>query len=637
MWMTLVLLVLFLVVALRAGTQGFFSSFIMAVLTICCVAAAFGTYEWVGTRWVEPIWPLNRDYILPVSLGAIFGVPLLLLRLLFDYAIRRAPLVPGWLDRFGGGFCGLLTAAIMVGTLAICLEMLPFFGGAVLGHSRIAITSSQTLVNPEQTPPDPNASENELLLTPDRFMAGLAVVLVDGVFDGNESFAQHNPDLVQTVGWVGATHNEVSRYAPPKSVTVVETRLIDSVYTITPPTDLRSDDPPTYDAEPPKGGHELRMVQIRLSGDARDANTSHNFTLRQVRLVGHKRGEESLVQYHAVAIQEAYEDVPTNRYIRHLRRGGQLWPVIDDVYSPISPQGEVEVVFELPTGFKPTFLEYKRQARCTVSFDSKRTSRRDRAETRAPDSKPDSTASATAAKTPTTAADGSASAGETPAARPPATDRRASARRNRRNRRNQRNADTSRGARSRAVASAGDSHFGDDLPVTMRSYRREKDVEISGNKMVSGHLIGDLDQQESGGDKEVSKFEVPEDKRLLHLSSVRLKARSTLGRALSQAVVTVQNYFVQAKNGQQYTIVGKYAIANVRGKQVVEIQYFSNRSGSIGGFDKFSQIDESKLGPNDQFVLLFLVDPGARIVAFSTGGSSTRRDDLTDQNIVAPQ
>ncbi len=37
-----------------------------------------------------------------------------------------------------------------------------------------------------------------------------------------------------------------------------------------------------------------------------------------------------------------------------------------------------------------------------------------------------------------------------------------------------------------------------------------------------------------------------------------------------------------------------------------------------------------------RFALLFLVDPGARITAFSTGGDSTRRDDLTGENLVAP-
>ena len=51
----------------------------------------------------------------------------------------------------------------------------------------------------------------------------------------------------------------------------------------------------------------------------------------------------------------------------------------------------------------------------------------------------------------------------------------------------------------------------------------------------------------------------------------------------------------------------------------------------------FERIRTSRLRPNDTFVLLFLVDPGAHIVSFSTGGDATRQDDLTGQNLTAPQ
>ena len=174
------------------------------------------------------------------------------------------------------------------------------------------------------------------------------------------------------------------------------------------------------------------------------------------------------------------------------------------------------------------------------------------------------------------------------------------------------------------------------MPITLKSYRRLKNANIENGRFVGGHLAGVVAEQDGGPHPAVSKFEVPPDKRLLQLSTRPLQSRSTLGRALSQTVTTLQNYFVEDAGGNRHLLVGKYAIANVGGRQVIEVQYFSERVGSIGSLGKFDGIDEKKLKPGDEYVLLFLVDPGARIVAFSTGGAATRKDDLRAENLVAP-
>ena len=172
--------------------------------------------------------------------------------------------------------------------------------------------------------------------------------------------------------------------------------------------------------------------------------------------------------------------------------------------------------------------------------------------------------------------------------------------------------------------------------MTMRSYRRLQNAAISRGALADGHLVGVVAEQEAGTDPMVSKFDVPTDKRLLQLSSRRLKAGSTLGRALEQAVTTLQNYYVEDTNGRRYKILGKYAIADARGRKYIEIQYFSHGAGTTGGVGKFSRINERDLKDDDEFVLLFLVDPGAHITSFSTGGAATRRDDLVGENLIAP-
>jgi hypothetical protein len=92
-----------------------------------------------------------------------------------------------------------------------------------------------------------------------------------------------------------------------------------------------------------------------------------------------------------------------------------------------------------------------------------------------------------------------------------------------------------------------------------------------------------------------------------------------------------------AEGGNPYQVVGKYAIAAVNGTRMIEVQYFSNQAGSIGGLGKFDKIKDADLKDDYQLVLLFLVDPGVRIISFSTGGDATRADDLKSENLVAPR
>lgn len=614
MWLSLLCLAVALAVATKVSTQGAFGAFLMLVLTICCAAAAYGTHEWIAVNFVAPNW--RPDYALSVALGVVFGISLLILRLIFDRVIRRACLVPALVDKVGGGVFGLLTGFVMAGVLATCVQMIPFHNGSFLGFSRVQIVDQKDRNNRDVQPASRDAAESELMLSPDRFAAGLASVLSGGIFSGENDFYQHHPNLMQTIGWVAAADLEVSRFAPPGSVSIVRTSLIPYVYKMTPGDESQST-LDTYEPEPPLAGHDYRMIRVRLSPEARDAHRSHFFTLRQFRLVGTAGHGENLRQYHAVALQQRDANDVTNRHIRSKKTRNKFWPVIDDAYAPRSGnQNEVEIVFELPADFDPHFLEYKREARARVSFKNAEKI----AETMPTPSRPPPGVTGRSQGDSLTTA-----AAPTAPAAPPATGRRSS-----RGRR--------RGGRTRAVtATSGGSHFGDDLPVVMQSYQALKNADISRGVMAAGHLIGEFDAQGNGSQAAVRKFDVPRDKRLLHLRTQGLQSRSTLGKALSQAVQTAQNYFVTDDQGQRYKIIGKYAIATVNGTKTVEVQYFKDQTGTVGGLGKFSRINDTKVTAQDEFALLFLVDPGVRIVSFSTGGSATRQDDLTADNLTAPR
>ena len=121
---------LILAIALYQSLHGLFSAVIMAFLTTICAVFALGYYEWLGPAFLYSTQPAYADAL---SLILHFVIPLLILRTVFDkLIIGNAPL-GGWADRASGGLLGLYIGTVMVGILAIALQMLPY-GSTVLGY-----------------------------------------------------------------------------------------------------------------------------------------------------------------------------------------------------------------------------------------------------------------------------------------------------------------------------------------------------------------------------------------------------------------------------------------------------------------------------------------------------------------------
>lgn len=608
MALSFTLFVLILAIAFFQATQGLFSALIMVLLTICCGAVAVGTHEYVAMTFLANKW--RPDYAMAISLAVTFGVPLLILRAAMDNLIRRSCLLPSWVDRVGGGACGLLSAMILVGMIALTVQMIPF-SGSFLGYARIEMPVREVREEGgEPTPPRVDRPDEELFLTPDRFAIALGGVLSDGLFSSQRSFSDEHIDYVQAMGWRNAVPSEVPRYSPPDSIKVIRHEVVPFVYWEEPKP--RKDDPPNYKQLEPEAGKEFRMVRVELKKDAMGSAKKHLFTIRQFRLEGREEGSNRRNQYYPIGIQTARKGDSTNRHVRLTAYRNKDWPVIDEVFEPRDDNnGQVEIVYELPKGFKPDYLEFRRGARVALSFGPAGAG-----EPKGEDagSKPEGTA-VNATTTP-----------DKNAADKPADSRTASSASDR----------ASKGGRVKSFT-AKKAEFGDNVPVKLTAYARLKNAEIERGKLANGHLVGYVDEQEGGKEAAVNKLDVPDDKQLLHLSTEFLKARSTFGGALSYAVKTMQNYLVQDENGNQYQLVGKYAEADVDGRRVFELQYFRDQSGSIGGVGAFDKIKEKHLEKDYTLVLLFLVDPGAKIVSFSTGGGDARKEDLRDENIVAPK
>lgn len=623
MLFSLGVLVLLLAVAFRQATLGLFNALIMMVLTICCAAAAFGTYEWVAINWIAPLeW--QPDCAAAIALIATFTVPLLILRIVADQLIRRSSLLPSWLDRVGGGICGFVTALILIGVMAIGVQMIPFDNGSILGYSHIPVYSRTAQDDGStRTPPavgtEPKESNLCLGLRPDRFAAAMASSLSDGLFSGKRSLVADYPDLVKATSWLNAAPIGASRYAPPKSVRFEEAERVPSVFAHQQP---QGESVGSFDKIDPKRGQYFQKIRVSFTGKARSkVNKSHAFTLRQFRLVGRRPGGDGYEQVHPIAVplqlnkvEEASAEALT-RPNRYIVAGGQQWPVTDEPITPSSIQQDgktklvADLIFELPKDFEPVFLEFKRGARMSISFDSDKQARRSRSRRSAPSTGGERNVAENAAADNVAA---SVSSGQTSSSRQPGRTRRYASR-------------------------EGQSRFSDEMPMALRSYRKLKSAETRRAALVDGHLVGYVDEQASGHNREINRFRVPSDKQLLQLNADFLETRSGLGRALSTAVGVVQNYFVEDTRGRQFKVVGKYAVADVEGRRVVEVQYFSSPTGTMGGLGAFDRIDEDRDFKGDyQFILLFLVDPGSHITRFSTGGSATQAEDLTTENLIAP-
>ncbi len=175
---------LILGIAFFQSTQGFYSSLIMAVLTLCCALAAFNYYEPVADAVLLTRQPATAYAI---TLVALFFLPLLVLRLLFDRFVGNNVLVGVWADRIAGGAMGLFTGMICAGVLTIGMQMLPW-GPTVMGYQ----------------PFDDSLKRNSALapLYPDEFTLGLVNMLSGGAMSNPDdsgkphTFSQNHPDLL---------------------------------------------------------------------------------------------------------------------------------------------------------------------------------------------------------------------------------------------------------------------------------------------------------------------------------------------------------------------------------------------------------------------------------------------------------
>jgi hypothetical protein len=136
-------LIMILGVALFYFTQGLFSSLVTLLVTIACAAMALTWYQPIAVKF----YPTYAAIAPSLTLMLLFGLPLIAMRMLFDWVLVRKNVVFNqWVERIGGAVFGIMIGMIIVGMLVMCLSMLPF-GASLIGYRPFddTLTRQQTL------------------------------------------------------------------------------------------------------------------------------------------------------------------------------------------------------------------------------------------------------------------------------------------------------------------------------------------------------------------------------------------------------------------------------------------------------------------------------------------------------------
>jgi hypothetical protein len=317
----------------------------------------------------------------------------------------------------------------------------------------------------------------------------------------------------------------------------------------------------------------LRLVLARAAADRDKQSAYHRFRPSMIRLVGDVKlpdGSLEPRQYVPQILGGADPNLGTNLRIVELD---------DDIGLPATGETRLDAYFEVVKGFEPRFVEYRRHARAPV---------------------------APAALAKTAPADRLAAA----RAEGPAGPDRAS------------------GA-ARFIDTVNREFSGDTdrLPFAMRLDKLQTvlDVTLDGRLFVSGRLTGDRSALEASGretDTSVSRYKLPEGKRIFQLQTKPRKAKSLPGEVMNFVGSVTNQYYAVDDAGDSHQLWGYYAIVKKGGQDYVELVFVPDDLSFRGMLDFKEGGLRNDLQDQEEAVLglIFLVPPGRGVVAVRSQG-----------------
>lgn len=651
MILSLLSAVFVLLIAAFWAFQGLFSSAIMFVETLTAMMVAFGFYEPLHEMWAAQV---PGDYGYSGALVLLFLITLAVLRFLTDKFIPGNVHFPLAVDRAGGGLLGLLTGLTIVGTVLVAIQMMPL-GTDLLGFTRIA-------------PNDPRQRAS-IWLNPDGFASGLAVFLSDGRFQGQNRFGESHPDLLTELFAKNCGfQREAKREAPKDAISVLGYWSVASIDEVRQEPASQGWTRNFSPAGPSDPSHQFLVVRLGLSASAAEsADGSSNmilFTPAQFRVVGSPAGDShgAPMLHLAVGMSDLFAEKADFNITAKQASRLVKWPLnmrfglSDQIAKELKENNRfvVDVVFEVPQGFQPRYIEFKSGAmvELTEKLSRKQPMPRQSVAPPPPPKKPDAAgdvededeedadetpaaekpaggAAGSAAKSPAAASEdededeededegegegeddespGQASA-DASAKKPPAAPKVGS------------------GPKGRLhVASAVEERTGVSplLPRPLRRSDLKPDV-LQGNKFHEGHVVIDNPPDEVLESEAITEFDVPSDRRLVQVGAERVFAGSVLGQVLEFAKRAVSQISVETDEGERHFAVGVYIEATVAGKRVLEIQYYYEPEVPERCLKPPNRLTHNVLrtSKDPKMGFLFAVPPGETIVRLYTSPRS---------------
>ncbi len=567
-WLSLFLFLIMCGIMFFQSIHGMFSALIMAVICVLSATLALGAHEALAENVLTD---LIGDYAYPVSFVGIFAVAVFALRVLLDKIIARNPLLPGFIDKAGSACLGIITGLVATGVMGIGIQMMPT-GPTILGFRRLD----------EQGEPHHN-----LWLKPDAFTINLCGYLADYTLGGDAPWHGIHPDFLTELYWLRNTESAGSRISVgPESVKATgKLWTTERLYKFKRSASRGGSD--SFEAvEGPPAGMTWLGVTVRIDQDAKDSDGRCRFSATQVRLVG--QADDGMIEQYTPKGIGPYGDL-------HLTAGSlPLWTNDSD---------KLDFVFEVPEGFEPHLVEFKRSGRALLP------------------PMPAGGVAGLESRTPTGVPDQIVSAA-------------GSERQSNRGR---------RGSTTPVRPLKRDTHFGKAMPMTIRRYAGTS-VDAGGGALGSGQLVLYVDRQEQPQGRRgargnldpeqtpLDSFELPQGLHMLQLNVEALHAKSILAGALNLTRRVLRQYRVIDKSGQHYWPAGLIAECDSGGDRVMEIQYFPEAAEIRSQVRSFQRIKHEDLVGDYRFVLLFILPEGTEIVKFDSGRKEV---DISDLNLVA--
>lgn len=578
MWLKLIVVVLILAITFFQSLQGMYAAVTLAVAALIAAAVAFALQDALAGLLAGQFPELAQA----IALGAVFVVLLVVLKLLADrYLVRSRIGFPMLVDRIGGGLFGLIAALLMVGTVAVCLQLLPL-GANVLGFERYTVD--------RQGPGQYRVQSANLWFNPDGFTTGLMGFLSRHSLAGNPGFGNQHPDYLAELHWRQAGIPRASRHFVGGTGPAL--RIVKA---------WKEADPPLYTASGPseswtftKARRDLDQVffiaRVELGAPAADADGVHRFTASQFRLVG--RLGRSPRQYFAVAVSDVIKPAYYVLYAPDQR-----------VSAPSYPDGSyLDVVFEIDDQFEPDFVEYKSGGRAELTaaaIADERLQALKNLQELPGRPRPERLAQAKPQPSPP----------------PPEPERP----------RVETPKQPGRAVEAITIKDESGTGVTARLPYEIRIRQGAfriggvGDNEVRAGKFVRGWFAGPLTDepgglQQSGPDTErVEFFQLPpeEPKIMVQLRGESTQARTSVLRSVFNSVRMMKQYSVLDSQNHRYLPAGYFAVVERDRQKFIELCYFPDPM-ERRGLMIWQSLRKPEINRARDVGLIYLVDPGPR-------------------------